>query len=200
MLGNDVVDLADRDTRADALHPGFDDRVLAPDERRWLRASPQRERDRWVLWAAKESAYKAARRLDQHVVFSPIRFAVRLRSDPRGFEGHVSYAGQRFSVSVEVGTHFVHAVCRVEPWAGAAPLCAVRVVPGDVALAPAAASAEVRRLARRAIAATLDLAPTSLSFGRSGRLPVLRVRGRANGSVLSLSHHGRCAAFAVALP
>jgi phosphopantetheinyl transferase (holo-ACP synthase) len=200
MLGNDVVDLADREARAEGLHPGFDRRVLGPEERAWLRESRQPERDRWVLWAAKESAYKAARRLDPSVVFSPSRFAVRLQSDPRGFVGQVSHAAQHFSVSVEVGARFVHAVSRLEPWTGAEPLVAVRVVPGEGALAPSAASAEVRGLARRALAVALGLAPAAFSFDRSGRLPLLRVGGRESGSALSFSHHGRCAAFSVALP
>ena len=200
MLGNDVVDLADPEARARTLHPGFDRRVLDSDEQAWLRASPQRARDRWVLWAAKESAYKAARRLDPSVVFSPVRFAVRLEPDPRGFVGRVSHGEQQFSVSVEVGTRFVHAVCHIEPWGSAEPFSRVRVVPGEGPLAPPAASAEVRGLARRALAAALGLAPTALSFGRSGRLPLLWIRGRESGSALSFSHHGRCAAFAVALP
>jgi phosphopantetheinyl transferase (holo-ACP synthase) len=199
MLGNDVIDLADPETRERALHARFDRRVLDSDEQAWLRASPEQERERWVLWAAKESAYKAARRLDPSVVFSPVRFAVRLERDPRGFVGRVSHGGQRFSLSVELGARFVHAVCHVEPWQGARPLTGIRVVPGDGALAPAAASAEVRGLARRVLAAALELAPSALSFGRSGRLPLLRVGGRESGSVLSFSHHGRCAAFAIAL-
>jgi phosphopantetheinyl transferase (holo-ACP synthase) len=199
MLGNDVVDLADPEARAESLHPGFDRRVFDPEERAWLRGSEQPERDRWVLWAAKESAYKAARRLDSSVVFSPIRFAVRLQSDPRGFAGRVSHGLRQFAVRVEVGARFVHAVCHAEPWAGAEPLSAIRVVPGDGALVPRAASEEVRRLARRALAAALQRAPSALSFGRSGRLPILRVGGRESGSALSFSHHGRCAAFAVAL-
>jgi phosphopantetheinyl transferase (holo-ACP synthase) len=200
MLGNDVVDLADPEARAESLHPGFDRRVFDPEERTWLRVSCQPERDRWVLWAAKESAYKAARRLDSKVVFSPVRFVVRLQSDPTGFAGRVSYAAQQFTVRVEVGARFVHAVSRLASWPGAEPLSAVRVVPGDGALAPSAASAEVRGLARRALAAALDLAPAAVSVGRSGRLPLLRLAGRESSSALSFSHHGRCAAFAASLP
>jgi phosphopantetheinyl transferase (holo-ACP synthase) len=197
MLGNDVVDLGDPEARAAVLHPRFDRRVLDAEEQAWLRASQRPERDRWVLWAAKESAFKAARRLDAGVVFSPVRFAVRLRDEAGGFHGSVRHGARRFSVSVEVEPHFVHAVCRAEPWAGSEPLHAVETVRGE--LAPSEASARVRELARRAVAAALDLAPAALRFYRSGRLPLLRA-GDRDVSALSLSHHGRCAAFAAALP
>lgn len=197
MLGNDVVDLGDPEARAAALHPRFDRRVLDEEEQTWLRASHRPERDRWVLWAAKESAFKAARRLDAGVVFSPVRFAVRLRSDPRGFHGSVRHGARRFSVSVEVESRFVHAVCCAEPWVGSEPLCAVEAVRAE--LAPPEASARVREMARCAVAAALDLAPAALRFDRSGRLPLLRAGDRAVPA-LSLSHHGRCAAFAAALP
>ena len=39
MVGDDVVDLADPEARADALHPRFDARVFAPAERAALAAS-----------------------------------------------------------------------------------------------------------------------------------------------------------------
>ena len=72
MLGNDVVDLRDPETHT--RHPSFDARVFTETERRSLDASPDPHAMRQMLWAAKESAYKAARRRDPRVVFSPIRF------------------------------------------------------------------------------------------------------------------------------
>lgn len=197
MLGNDVVDLADPEARAAALHPRFDRRVLDEEEQAWLRTSQRPERDRWVLWAAKESAFKAARRLDAGVVFSPVRFAVRLRAEAGAFRGSVHHRGRRFCVSVEVERDLVHAVCRAEPWVGSEPLCAVETVRAE--LAPSEASARVREMARSAVAAALDLAPAALRFDRSDRLPLLRAGDRVV-SALSLSHHGRSAAFAAALP
>src|SRR5437867_200164 len=62
MLGNDLVDLGDADSCAAALHARFDGRVFDPVEREWIAASPHGERVRWLIWAAKESAYKAARK------------------------------------------------------------------------------------------------------------------------------------------
>lgn len=199
MLGNDVVDLADPEARAGALHPRFDRRVLDAEEQLWLETRPQPERDRWVLWAAKESAYKAARRLDPSVVFAPARFAVRLQPRPGGFAGHVFQGERRLRVCVAVEARYVHALCLAEPWECGTVLAAVRVFPGRDALEPRAASVAVRVLARASLARALRRAPGSLAFGRSGRLPLLVVGGRRSEHPLSFSHHGRCAAFAAVL-
>ena len=64
MIGNDVVDLGDAEVQPGATHPRFDARVFAREEREALRASGAPNRLRWILWAAKEAAYKAARKLD----------------------------------------------------------------------------------------------------------------------------------------
>ncbi len=76
MLGNDVVDLCDRDSHPTTLHPRFDERVFTDGERAALAASDSIGRERWRIWAAKEAAYKAARKLDARICFSPRRFVV----------------------------------------------------------------------------------------------------------------------------
>ena len=75
MIGNDVVDLDDPESRSAARHARFDARAFTVAEQTMLRTSADGERLRWVLWAAKESAYKAARRDDARVTFAPARVA-----------------------------------------------------------------------------------------------------------------------------
>lgn len=193
MLGNDVVDLTDPEALAGASHPRFDARVFAPAERAALRASEDPMRLRWTLWAAKEAAYKAARQMDAGVVFSPRAFVVTLGC---GFAGHVEHAGRRFALRVEVGTERVHAV------AAAAGLALEAVRAGAASLAapgcPARQSAAARGLALGAAAALLGGAPEALAIVREGSVPRLLRRGLPAGVVLSLSHHGRFTAFALA--
>ena len=78
MVGNDVVDLADAEAAPGACHSRFDTRVFGERERRQLEMADDPQRMRWILWAAKESAYKAARRCEPRVIFSPARAPVRL--------------------------------------------------------------------------------------------------------------------------
>jgi len=78
MVGNDVVDLRDRDVDPKTLDPRFDRRVFSRDERRTINASAEPVRQRWRLWAAKEAAYKLLRRLEPAIAFSPVRLLVSL--------------------------------------------------------------------------------------------------------------------------
>ena len=93
MIGNDVVDLRDPETRPGAQHARFDARVFAASERLALERSRDAGRLRWILWAAKESAFKAARRCDPATVFAPSHFVVELGE---GLRGRVRHAGRDF--------------------------------------------------------------------------------------------------------
>ncbi|MGH7855988.1 MAG: 4'-phosphopantetheinyl transferase family protein, partial [Candidatus Binatia bacterium] len=95
MVGNDVIDLRDPETAPGSQHPRFDARVFAPAERALLGASTDARRLRWILWAAKEAAYKVARKIDARAVFSPRRFVVDLAAR------HVLWEGTRLRVDVD---------------------------------------------------------------------------------------------------
>jgi phosphopantetheinyl transferase (holo-ACP synthase) len=186
MIGNDVIDLCDPETRS--RHDGFDARVFGETERRAIARAPDPHVWRQLLWAAKESAYKAARRADPSAIFSPIRFAVTLRDD---LTGCVVHPGGCLALRVECSGDCVHALAGSE-----LPEFVLRaaVATGDVAPGRAA-----RRLATRALARHWGVPQSDLSIERVDRRPELRHRGRPAPASLSLSHHGRYAAFA-ALP
>lgn len=197
MLGNDVVDLRDPETTPEALHPGFDARVFSTSEREVLRGSPDPHRQRWILWAAKEAAYKAARQGDSRVVFSPARFAVTL--DGAGW-GRVQLGSQVFAVDLAVGRESVHAIAR--PWRdSSAVLARLEPLPNP----SSDPSTAVRSACRLALARRLDCLPEELEIRRTGRVPKLWVRSAVDGGwrpaelPVSLSHHGRFIAFACVL-
>ena len=182
MLGNDVVDLAD----AVGRHPRFDARVFATTEQALIAADP---RLRGVLWAAKESAYKAARKEDSRTTFSPSRFVVYLDDARRAT---VTAGDRRFTVELAHGDGWVHAVAR---GAGDPPASVCAAVE---ALAPGAdESHAVRRLALATIERVTGIA--GLEVVRDGRVPSLSASGRPVAADLSLSHHGRVVAFACVL-
>jgi hypothetical protein len=186
MLGDDVVDLRDPEARAASLHPRFDARVFAQEERVLLADSPDRTRLRWALWAAKEAAYKAARRLDAAVRFHPRAFVVR--------GGAVHHGGRCFRLRLEEAGGALHALALVGDLpAGCLAAGTARLAPGEE---PGAAA---RALALRAAARLLGADLAELAVGRDGRLPHLLLRGEPAAASLSLSHHGRFAAFALAL-
>jgi 4'-phosphopantetheinyl transferase EntD len=194
MLGNDVIDLADADT----CHPRFDDRVFTASERALLAATPRRDRLRWLLWAAKESAYKAARKDDLRTLFSPARFVVALH-DSAGNEpashARVVHGARRFDIALTEGDGWVHAIAR--PVGVRAPRAHAAVAARN---SRDDESNAVRRLAIEALAPALDVVPARLAIRRDGRVPTLWLDGSRTTADLSLSHHGRFTAFACDLP
>ncbi len=77
MLGNDVIDLDDIDARPETFRPRFDERVFSAEERRVIARDAAPLACRWAHWGAKEAAYKLARQIDPHFVFSPIQLTPR---------------------------------------------------------------------------------------------------------------------------
>lgn len=190
MTGNDVVDLDDEETRASTLHPRFDERVFEAAELASLRASSDPHRLRWLLWAAKESAYKLLRRTLPDLPFSPRRFVTR-PSGPRSSAVEVS--GHVVCVQYVCGPAFVHCVSGYH--GAAAALQDVDRLPLD-AVSPEAASRAARNLALGSIARRLCIEAEDLIVDRIGRMPIVLFRGRPLAGTLSLSHHGRYVAFA----
>ncbi len=185
MIGNDVVDLAHRGVQPGAQHPRFDARVFTEREQALI-AGDGTLRVRWVLWAAKEAAYKVAKKLDRAVVWAPVRFEVALDSRAGG---RVRHGERDFALCVEESGEFVHALVQGGASVGAAHA-------GVAALARDDASGEARDFACGALAARLGVARERLTVAKRGRIPVLCADGEPARADLSLSHHGRFVAFA----
>jgi len=200
-----VVDLADPEADLRRLHPRFAERVFTTAERHALEASrpdaavcdaaAPRTTLHWALWAAKESAYKALKRIAPQAVFSPREFEVELPSVPL-VEGGVAvgavvHRGRRFRLQIQQHGASVHAIATSGAAVGAEILCRVARCQGDP-------SAAVRRIAIRAIGSALGLDPAALQI--VGRPPVAMCGDDLLGVDLSLSHHGQLVAFACALP
>ena len=192
MVGNDVVDLRASAVVAGPRHPRFDARVFAPSEHRALRESAAPDALRWTLWAAKEAAYKVAKKLDDATVWSPLRFVVSLsRRDPSAGASSTRAAASRCASRRDAER--VHAVA-TDRRRGARRACARawRELAGG-GRRPERGRA---RLAREELAPLLGAEPGALEIGRRDRIPVLRIGGRDAPFDLSLSHHGRFVAYA----
>lgn len=188
MIGNDLVDLDDPESRPDGLHPRFDERVFSDAERAALAGASDPVRERWALWACKEGAYKVARKQSPATCFSPRRFEVELNQDGTG---RVRHEGRDFALRIEPHARCVHAIVR-DAASSAQPYVSgvERVRPGEDAHEVA------RRLARARIGAVLGLAEEQLLVPYRVRPPLLLLRGARLPVDLSLSHHGGFAAFA----
>jgi len=196
LIGNDVVDLRDAGAQAGARHPRFDERIFAPEERATLAADDCPDRLRWIFWAAKEAAYKVARKRDRACVFSPVRFVVKLSASS---EGVVELGAARFPVRVMASSGVVHAVATDAAFSDARLCMGVRELPPEALLDPAAPGRAARELAVSHLRSRCAEGG-ALRVARDGRIPVLEVDGERSAADLSLSHHGRWVAFACQLP
>lgn len=195
MLGNDIVDLGHPETRAGSLSPRFDLRVFTPAERelvshQGMPGGVSGRVWRWRLWSAKEAAYKSARKLDPAAVWSPVRFSVRLEAE----RVIVDHPTGRVEVSWVEGPvaagdpAWVHALCGV---GDDSTVVGVGNVDGR------RESDAVRELACHAVSARakrVGLDATIAAVHTRERIPEMQLASTIHD--LSLSHHGRFAAFA----
>jgi len=194
MVGNDVIDLGDPEARPGGCHARFDARVFAAVELEQLAASTAPVRLRWILWAAKEAAFKVAKKDDARTIFSPRRFVVCVTS---GTQARVAHDARRFAVELEIGARYVHAIATDGGNPGARVVAGVERIAWGGSTCPGSAA---RTLAIRALAPLLGIAAAELSVAREARVPRL-CRGSVDVATdLSLSHHGRFVAFACTLP
>lgn len=191
MLGNDLVDLGDPEAAPGAQHAGFDRRVFSARERERIAGAPDPMRMRWLLWAAKEAAYKALKRGQSALVFSPVAFRVHWPGPgyPQA-DGRVRHGAQVLSCrSHAASPAYVHVLCT---------LPGTRVRAAEEKLA---AGDDPGWAARRLAARLIDAArPARIRIASVGKLPQATCDGAPTGHIISLSHHGAYVAAAVWAP
>lgn len=224
-VGVDVVDLTRHRATSRSRDQRFLDRVFTGREQERIRVSPDPEVEVWILWAAKEAAFKVLTK----VAGTPPVFRHRAfeTTDEPGDPARVL---RHESGSVHLGVHadahrvMVHAwddpsslvvashltverashelaVCEpLERWQSG------RFAPEELDAVHGVSSALVRLLARREAAALLRLPEERLSIvcppGPTGlRPPYLHLDGAPlQGVDLSLSHDGAHLAWALRIP
>ncbi len=224
MLGNDVVDLRDADSRPESFRPRFDARVFTPEERRAIARDQQPLIRRWAHWAAKEAAFKLGKQLDPDFVFAPGRLQVRFDSGAPGtgrrleHRGVVEWIGasERTPLGrIEVRSFETEERVHLIALPAGADWAAVDFAVEALETPTTDPSASVRRLAVREIARSLGVEPHRLSIGRRassdsdsprsaksatgrpGRVPTVLLDGVETSLALSLSHHGRWIGYAM---
>lgn len=78
MIGNDLVDLRAREAAGKAGDSRFVARVFTAREAELIARSASPDAALWMLWAAKEAAYKVAKKLRPDVIFAHSRYEVTL--------------------------------------------------------------------------------------------------------------------------
>ena len=193
LVGNDVVDLHDPESQPEALHARFDARVFTLDEREALSASDSPHLLRWTLWAAKESAYKVAKKLDAAVRFLPRDFLVRRVAEGRALVIHETGP---FEVRLDRTNEWVHAVATLTAANASSTHRPVSAGIEHLEVPGADPSRTVRELACAALGSRMNLPPGQVQIAAGRGIPVALYRNRRLPLDLSVSHHGRFVAWA----
>ena len=214
MIGNDIVDLEDPDTRPETFRPRFDERVFDPAERRSIARDSDPHTRRWAHWAAKEAGYKLGRQVDEDFVFTPSRLVARFDSIESEAGGRTLRRGTltlpralapglgHLELRSDERAERVHVLAAPPGADWEAITDAIEIIAPD-----ADPSARVRDLARFMIARDLGIDEARVEIGRRGdpraggaaKIPTALIDGSRSGLVLSLSHHGRFVACAMTL-
>lgn len=186
-IGNDIVDLRSPEPE---LHPRYITKVFTLKEQVLVRAGAA---GLWLTWAAKEAAYKAIKRLDRTVLFSPAAFEFDCA------DSVVTYGKHRLPCRQLVEQDCVAVYCATSSsvlqsmhhWIS-------KEGELDIAAASATPSEKVRSFGARRIGELLGLDFQRLSFpnstnttARSRNFPSLSISGKLTRHVISFSHHGR---------
>lgn len=191
LVGNDVVDLTEREIASKHENARFVARVCHAAERAALGSAPDPKRLFWAFFAAKEAAYKLVAKLGPPPPFAHRAFVVSTDL------ASVCYRDLALTLSVEQSAQYVHAVAstRREP-----------VISGVEAIDSAVdESAAARRRLCAAVASVLDWSLEELEVVRDqmpgswdgfGPPALLRRGVRVEGVDVSISHDGRFVAYA----
>jgi hypothetical protein len=210
-VGNDIVDLGICLQEKKTENPRFLKKVLTAAEQAALARSDHPERLFWAFWAAKETAYKAVSKAYPPVCAIPRRYEVSLTEHAGGREARGRVETPRGVVGVRVVSdeEALHCIgsagCRSVPeglFHGFIRL--VETGGAASSVSHARQSRAARKIAARSIRSRLGRKPSSVTIKRKRDArgkgpPLVFVNGARSFHDVSLSHHGRFAAYAAIL-
>ncbi len=115
LTGNDIVDLALPETSDKAGDNRYIDRVCAGKERDFISSASDRKTALWMIWSAKEAAFKIVGKLHPKLGFSPRKYFVdclpfdALRKNKTAV-GTVGYGHYLISVWWSITGDYVHCI------------------------------------------------------------------------------------------
>jgi hypothetical protein len=199
------VDLTDPGNIGKSRDNRFLQRVFTNAERECIAAAAAPDVMLWALWAAKETAYKIANKVDLLAVFTPRLYPVVLSPGDYGptRSGMVHTTQGPVAIRVSITPDYLHCI-------GATLLPSIldHVLWDIERLSPAKEGGDhdpsmaVRRLAGRRLAALLDVPAVDIDIRRVQDIdkwgpPTTYFEGQPARFDLSLSHDGAFVAYAI---
>lgn len=191
MIGNDIVSLKVVQAEPRANNPRFLQKVLTIPEQSWLRLQPDKESALWILWALKESTYKAEFKHHRKRAFSPKSYRCYICPSSRTVKILVDNRAYSGSWSIKDG--YLHALSwSADQLKSTIQFQTLRLKQKK----KSSQSLELKQAMIDKMSDTLAIAPDKLQFEYEDEIPFL-CEGRERLPIdISLSHHGEWGAFA----
>lgn len=126
MIGNDVIDLRLAAVESNWRREGYLHKLFSPEEQRLIMQTDEPDRMVWLLWSAKEAAYKIIHRETRQRAYAPQLYRVRLSGVA---SGRVYYKDRQLPFHTVVSGSYLHTVAVVSAdwW----PQVVYRRLPGE---------------------------------------------------------------------
>lgn len=189
MIGNDIIDLKAAAVESNWKRPGYLDKLFSKHEQSLILNSTDQETTVWLLWAMKESSYKAhQRKFELPRLFNPKDYRCEITAQSLGSaSGTVRIKENCYDISASIDTSRIHCIASTVPKKRI--LQKVFSVPTDV-----------KKELISTISILKNLAGKKISLVKAeNAVPHLMYQNRALNSNFSLSSHGKFSAFALML-
>ena len=189
MIGNDIIDLKLASER-DPLRPRFMDKVFTEGEKEIIFKNEKPVKQAWLLWAMKESAYKAhQRRFSLPRNFNPLSQECSILSQTlTTASGEVYYGTENYKVTAEINKSYLH--------------CSATALPENLKteweIIPASGDLKKKLLVTISRSYGWDIKSVGIKKKRNS-VPVITLHNQPLPLAFSLSHHGEFAAFSYEL-
>jgi len=202
MLGNDIIDLKDVDSKDLLNNTKFIQRVFTNLEQEIIFHSNQPQVRAWTIWGAKEAAYKAISRYDSELVFSPVKF---ITSEDLS---SVSYKSTELALNAVSTNDYVYVEAyskKIKKENIITHIKHIKDLKNDPLVQGFALPPSYNELSTftRAMALSVfnkiwydqKIQIENISPETKKRIPLLKVNNEYTNTILSLTHHGSWCAF-----
>lgn len=189
MIGNDVIDLKLAGER-NPLRPRFLNKVFTGDEQEIIFKDQNPVKQAWLLWAMKESAYKAhQRRLGLRRTFNPISQECSILFQTQtSVSGVVLIGTNNYKIRGKVNNNYIHSTATALP----------ENLKSGWEIIPASEDLKKKLLATLCSSYGWNIKSVRIEKDKNS-VPVVTVNNQPVPLAFSLSHHGEFAAFSFEL-
>ena len=189
MIGNDVIDLKLAEER-NPLRPRFLNKVFTGNEQEIIFKDQNTVKQAWLLWAMKESAYKAhQRRFGLRRNFNPLSQECSIISQtPTLASGKVFIGTSTYRITSKLNTRFIHSTATALP----------ENLKSRWEIIPASEDLKKKLLATLCSSYGWNIKSVRIEKDKNS-VPVVTVNNHPVPLAFSLSHHGEFAAFSFEL-